>query len=127
MREPRVMRSLLCAIVIACSGLSGLALTYKPVMFGMASFYSHADHNRKTSSGRRFNEHELTAASPSLPFGTIVCVTYLKTGKSVLVEITDRGPFHRRGRIIDLSEEAAGVIGLKSAGVGRVKLEIIQQ
>jgi rare lipoprotein A len=68
--------------------------------------------------------HALTAAHRTLPFGTIVRVTCLKSGKSVNVRINDRGPF-RSGRIIDLSYEAARRLGIVSRGAARVELTVI--
>lgn len=118
------MKRLLC-IALVFVGLSGVASIPAQGVIGMASWYGREHHGKKTSKGRRFNEHALTAASPTLPFGTRVRVTYLKTGKSVIVHITDRGPF-KRHRILDLSEGAANVIGLKQHGVGRIKVEDIQ-
>jgi rare lipoprotein A (peptidoglycan hydrolase) len=94
------------------------------VMEGIASFYGDPFHGRLTASGVRFNKHAMTAAHLTLPFGTRVRVTYLVTGKSVVVEINDRGP-HIQGRIIDLSEAAAKAIGMHSAGLGRVRVEIL--
>jgi rare lipoprotein A len=91
----------------------------------MASWYGPHHHGKRTTSGQRFNEHELTAASPTIPLGTRVRVTYLRNGKSIEVLITDRGPF-RKGRILDLSEAAAEALGLKARGVGRIKVENIQ-
>jgi rare lipoprotein A len=70
------------------------------------------------------NPKALTAAHRTLPFGTRVRVTNLKNGRSVTVRINDRGPFIRR-RIIDISEGAAEVIGIKSTGIGNVRLEIL--
>lgn len=92
---------------------------------GLASYYGAELHGRKTASGVPFDMNALTAAHKTLPFGTRVKVTFLATGKSVIVEINDRGPFIP-GRIIDLSAAAAKVIGLYAAGVGKVRLEIIQ-
>jgi rare lipoprotein A len=86
---------------------------------GMASYYWQG---QMTASGKRFNPNALTAAHRSLPFGTKVRVTNKRNGKSVVVTINDRGPFIR-GRIIDLSSAAAGVIGMKSAGVAPVMVE----
>lgn len=91
---------------------------------GLASWYGSNFHGRRTSSGEVFNQHDYTAAHCYLPFGTVVRVTYLRTGKSVTVRINDRGP-HSPERIIDLSGAAAGAIGLKSHGVGRVRVEIL--
>jgi rare lipoprotein A len=88
---------------------------------GMASYYWQG---QMTASGARFNPQALTAAHRSLPFGTKVRVTNKRNGKSVVVTINDRGPFIR-GRIIDLSSAAAGVIGMKGAGVASVTVERI--
>lgn len=88
---------------------------------GMASYYKSG---KRTANGERFNPHGLTAAHRSLPFGTLVRVTNLRTSKSVVVRINDRGPFIR-GRVIDLSLGAAKAVGLTSSGVARVKFEVI--
>ncbi|WP_279483859.1 septal ring lytic transglycosylase RlpA family protein [Aureimonas sp. SK2] len=89
---------------------------------GPASWYGPRFHGRKTANGERFNQNALTAAHKSLPFGTKVRVTCRDSGKSVIVRINDRGPYHG-GRVIDLSRAAASKIGID--GVGRVKLEIL--
>jgi rare lipoprotein A len=86
---------------------------------GMASYYSN-ESGRKTASGVRFNENSMTAAHRSLPFGTRLKVTY--AGRSVVVTINDRGPF-ARGRVLDLSTDAARAIGLTGRGVGRIIAE----
>jgi rare lipoprotein A len=88
---------------------------------GMASFYGNESGN-KTASGQRFNQHAMTAAHRSLPFGTKLRVSY--GGSSVVVTVNDRGPFIR-GRVLDLSKGAAQAIGLTSRGVGRVVAEVI--
>jgi len=95
-----------------------------PFTEGRASFYSNQFHGRKTASGETFNSGKLTAAHPSLPFGTWVRVTNLRNGKDVIVRINDRGPFVK-GRIIDLSTSAAKEIGLTKSGTARVKLEAL--
>ena len=87
----------------------------------MASFYSQG---ARTASGERFNARELTAAHPTLPFGTKVRVTHLGNGKSVDVKINDRGPYIG-GRIIDLSKAAAGVLGMQNQGVAKVKVTVL--
>jgi rare lipoprotein A (peptidoglycan hydrolase) len=89
---------------------------------GEASWYGKDFQGKKTSSGETFNQHDLTAAHPTLPMGTKAKVTNLETGKSVQVEINDRGP-HRKGRDIDLSKEAAEEIGMKKDGAAPVKIE----
>ncbi len=91
---------------------------------GRASFYAHQFHGHKTANGETFNMDKLTAAHPSLPFGTWVRVTNLRNGKDVIVRINDRGPFVK-GRIIDLSTSAAKEIGLIKSGTARVKLEAL--
>jgi len=89
---------------------------------GEASWYGKDFQGKKTSSGEIFNQHDLTAAHPTLPMGTKAKVTNLETGKSVQVEINDRGPYSK-GRDIDLSKEAAKEIGMKKDGASPVKIE----
>lgn len=90
---------------------------------GMASFYGYESGSR-TASGERFNPEALTAAHRTLPFGTRVRVTNMWNGRSVIVRITDRGPFIR-GRIIDVSTNAARQLGMMSSGVASVQLEVL--
>jgi len=89
---------------------------------GKASYYGDRHHGRKTASGERFDQHALTAAHRSLPFGTRVRVTNLSNERSVVVRINDRGPFVR-GRIIDVSRAAAERLGMLRAGVVPVRVE----
>lgn len=112
-------------IVIAFSLL--LTTVAANAQCGIASWYGGADglHGKRTASSEIFNTHDLTAAHLTLPFGSVIKVTAQKTGKSVVVRINDRGPFHK-GRIIDLSSAAATEIGIKNAGVGSVCLERIK-
>jgi rare lipoprotein A len=91
---------------------------------GVASWYGAAFAGRTTADGSSFNPNELTAAHKQLPFGSLVRVTNPRNGRSVVVEITDRGPFVA-GREIDLSRAAAEAIGLRSQGTGRVELELL--
>ncbi len=88
---------------------------------GMASWYGSRFHRRRTASGERFDMYALTAAHPTLPFGTRVCVRSLATGKTVLVRINDRGP-HTPGRIIDLSQAAAKRLGMMGLGTKQVTI-----
>ena len=90
-----------------------------------ASWYGRAFHGRRTASGRIFNQNELTAAHRTLRLGTRVRVTELRGGRSVVVRITDRGPYVR-GRGIDLSYAAARHIGIIERGVAPVRLEPIE-
>jgi peptidoglycan lytic transglycosylase len=89
---------------------------------GKASWYGAKQQGKKTASGARFDQRQLTAAHRTLPLGTSAKVTNLETGQAVQVEITDRGP-HAKGRIIDLSRAAAQRIGLKKDGTARVRVE----
>jgi rare lipoprotein A len=100
---------------------SGETLKITSTQSGMASYYWQG---QMVASGGRFNPNALTAAHRTLPFGTKVRVTNKRNGKTVVVTINDRGPFIR-GRIIDLSNAAAGVIGMRSAGVAPVTVERI--
>ncbi|MDV2857821.1 septal ring lytic transglycosylase RlpA family protein [Oceanimonas smirnovii] len=92
---------------------------------GKASYYGGRHHGRKTASGERFNKNDLTAAHKTLPFGTRVKVTNLRNNQVVVVRINDRGPY-ARGRVIDLSEQAAREVGMIRAGVVPVRLEILK-
>ncbi|WP_346299499.1 septal ring lytic transglycosylase RlpA family protein [Halomonas sp. BM-2019] len=83
---------------------------------GIASFYSDRFQGATTASGERFDQNQLTAAHPDLPFGTEVVVTRPDTGREVTVVINDRGPFVK-GRIIDLSKRAARELGMLNRGV----------
>jgi len=94
------------------------------VYTGQASWYGPGFYGSKTASGSIFNANSMTAAHRSLPFGTRVRVTNLNNGRSQIVTIDDRGPFVG-GRIIDLSEGAARVLGVKSSGVASVRLEVL--
>ena len=90
---------------------------------GKASYYRHGS---KTANGEKFNPHGLTAAHRTLKFGTRVKVTHLRSGRSVIVRINDRGPFIRN-RIIDLSLGAAVAIGLDKSGVANVRIVVLPQ
>ncbi len=90
---------------------------------GQASWYG-IEGGPQTASGERYNPSGLTAAHRTLPFGTKVRVTSLKTGKTVIVRINDRGPSSRR-RIIDVSAGAAEAIGIKNDGIGEVRMDIL--
>ncbi|MGY4160784.1 rare lipoprotein A [Bradyrhizobium sp. USDA 4461] len=89
---------------------------------GMASFYSDA---QETASGEKFDGRELTAAHPTLPFGTKLRVTDVKTGRSVTVRVNDRGPYVP-GRIVDVSYSAAQSLGMIGKGVANVRLDVVQ-
>ena len=92
---------------------------------GIASYYAHKFHGRRTASGRIYNMHERVAAHRNLPFGTVVRVTNLSNGKRMDLEIVDRGPFVK-GRIIDVSLAAAKYLDFINQGTTKVKLEIVK-
>jgi rare lipoprotein A len=110
------------AVEGASSG-GGVERPLRPFQVGRASYYSDRLAGRRTASGERYDPRALTAAHPSLPFGSVVRVER-SNGRSVDVRINDRGPFVR-GRIIDLSRRAAEQIGLVSDGVGHVALRLV--
>jgi rare lipoprotein A len=90
--------------------------------YGLASFYAEV---QQTASGEKFDPNELTAAHPTLPFGTRLRVTNVANGRSVTVRINDRGPFIA-GRSVDVSYSAAERIGIIDRGVAKVKLDVVQ-
>jgi rare lipoprotein A len=92
---------------------------------GRASWYGPPYHNRRGSNGEVYNMHAMTAAHRTLPLGSIVRVTNLKTGHTALVRITDRGPFIP-GRVLDLSLAAARKVDVYQPGVAEVKVEVMQ-
>jgi rare lipoprotein A len=103
-------------------------MAFGPVRFqiaGLASWYGPGFHGALTANGERFNQYAYTAAHRSLPFGTQVRVTNLNNGRSVVVRINDRGPF-TGGRVLDLSQGAAQVIGVIGSGVAPVRMDILR-
>lgn len=88
---------------------------------GLASWYGAKFHKRRTASGELFDMKALTAAHPTLPFGSHVCVRSQATGRSVVVRINDRGP-HTPNRVIDLSRGAAEALGMVGLGLKPVEL-----
>lgn len=90
---------------------------------GYASWYGPGFHGKLTASGQRYDMHAMTAAHRTLPFGTMVLVKSLLTGREVLVRITDRGPFVA-GRVLDLSRAAAVDLGMLAVGLNQVALLI---
>jgi rare lipoprotein A len=89
---------------------------------GVASFYTEGT---ETASGEKFNTHDLTAAHPTLPFGTKLRVTNVATGRSVTVRVNDRGPYVP-GRNVDVSYSAADALGMVGAGLAKVKMDVVQ-
>lgn len=108
------MRALLAALILCAAVMPSHA------QVALASWYG-AESGHRTASGEHFNPHGLTAASRTLPFGTLVRVSY--RGRSVVVRINDRGPARWTHRDIDLAQGAARAIGC--GGVCRVDLEVV--
>jgi rare lipoprotein A (peptidoglycan hydrolase) len=119
----RTMRAPALQIAVPLIGppLAAPRPAYRQV--GVASWYGPGFHGRPTASGERFDQNRLTAAHRSLPLGSRVTVTRLDTGRSIEVEINDRGPYVR-GRVLDLSRAAAARLGMVDAGVARVRIEL---
>lgn len=99
-------------------------LSYATVLRGRASWYGRRHQGLRTSSGERFNRFKYTCAHKSLPFGTRLRVTNLETGKSVVVRVSDRGPF-RHQRILDLAEVAARPLGIVTQGAATVIAQVV--
>jgi rare lipoprotein A len=93
----------------------------KTASHGVASFYTEG---AKTASGEKFNTLDMTAAHPTLPFGTKLRVTNVASGKSVTVRVNDRGPYVQ-GRVVDVSYSAADALGMVGKGVAKVKLDVV--
>jgi rare lipoprotein A len=111
----------LMIVTLFCLSSGVFAQTYK----GKASYYAQPFHGRKSASGRIYNMYEYTCAHKTLPFGTKLKVTNQANGKTVTVEVTDRGPYVK-GRIVDLSKAAAMDLDMMKSGVADVEVEIIK-
>ncbi len=120
---------LLCQLLaVACSGHRKPATASPslgvPFERGIASWYGSKFHGRRTACGERYDMNELTAAHPSLPFGTRVGVRNTRNGREVVVRINDRGPY-ARNRVIDLSYASAREIGVVAQGTASVELYLV--
>jgi len=92
---------------------------------GMASWYGHPHHGRKTANGETFDMHAMTAAHRTLPFGTWLHVENLNNGQSARVRVNDRGPYVGK-RILDVSRAAAMALGMLGPGVVPVRLRVVE-
>lgn len=122
MLEAALVAGCTFALVPLAQAQDGAAVS--ETISGTASWYGPQFQGRETANGETFNMNDLTAAHPSLPFGTQVRVTNRANGAAVVVRINDRGPY-AGGREIDLSREAAQQIGMIQSGVGRVTIEVL--
>jgi rare lipoprotein A len=125
--DVRLRAALAAVLPLVALGAAGCSLRGGPPsegvgQVGLASWYGPGFHWRRTASGERFDARGLSAAHRTLAFGTRVRVTNLADGQSIVLRITDRGPFVR-GRIIDLSYGAARALGIVRRGVARVRVE----
>lgn len=108
----------------AGTGHPDLAATRVVDQVGLASWYGNQEQGRLTASGQRFDARKLTAAHRTLPLDTKVKVTNLENGKSVEVKVNDRGPYIP-GRVLDLSTEAAKLLGMEKEGLALVRIEVL--
>lgn len=106
--------------------LIATALTSDAQQKGKASYYSRRANGARTSSGVRLNNDSLVCAHRTHPFGTLLNVKNPANGKEVVVKVIDRGP-HIRGRVIDLSYEAARQLGILAAGVALVEVSVHEE
>lgn len=133
LRPARGLAAWLCALALLAmagcsstpkSGAGSSSIPSGHSESGMASYYGNEFQSRKTASGERFDQAQLTAAHRTLPFGTRLRVTNTQNGKSVMVRVNDRGPFVK-GRIIDLSSSAFKTIAATNTGVVPVRIQVV--
>ena len=119
-------KSGLLTIILMFMVISGCKKSQPPFQTGMASFYSDSFEGKLTANGEIFSNSMMTAAHRTLSFGTRVKVTNLKNGKTVVVRITDRGPFVD-GRILDVSAAAATKLDFMDDGLVEVRLDLLDE
>ena len=100
--------------------------TYYHEETGTASWYGPGFHGKKTANGEIFNKYELTAAHRTLQMPSLIEVTNLQNGKSIVLRVNDRGPF-AHNRILDVSERAAELLGFKNNGVTKIRLKVLAE
>jgi rare lipoprotein A len=125
MNRPYWLRAMFAAGLCLGAGQAAASCArpqVRPEGAGVTSWYGGAHQDRQTANGERFDKEQLTAAHPSLPFGTLLRVTNLGNGRKVTVRINDRGPGY--GRLIDLSEQAAKILGMAACGLAVVQLDV---
>ena len=92
---------------------------------GVASWYGPGFHGKLTANGETYDENAMTAAHPTLPMPSIVRVTNLENGRSVVVRINDRGPF-KNGRLIDMSRRGSALLGFQRQGTAKVRVQVLE-
>ena len=93
---------------------------------GIASWYGDDFHNKRTANGETYDMRAITAAHRTLPLPSIVRVTNLENGKSIIARVNDRGPYVKN-RIIDVSQKGAELLGYRKNGIAKVKVEILEK
>ncbi|MFA9500733.1 septal ring lytic transglycosylase RlpA family protein [Mannheimia sp. E30BD] len=101
-------------------------VTSKHFQTGVASYYANKFNGRRTANGEIFSNAKLTAAHKTLPFGTLIEVTNIRNGRSVIVRVNDRGPY-AHARVVDLSSAAAKKIGMHHSGIAKVKIAVVNK
>jgi rare lipoprotein A len=115
---PSCARPFFAALLVAATPLVSAA---QREQFGLASWYGDELRGRKTANGEAFNPDSMTAAHPTLPFGSLIEITALDTGRTIRVRINDRGPYHG-GRILDMSFASARALGMTGHGARPVRI-----
>jgi rare lipoprotein A len=123
--------ALLIAVLVGFARPAATAAVVAPprTQLGLASYYGPGFHGEETASGRVFNQWQMVAAHRTLPFGSVVRVTNLENGRTVVVRIIDRGPYgknYRAGTIIDLSKGAARRLRSVHDGIVRVRIDVLK-
>jgi peptidoglycan lytic transglycosylase len=124
MTKALVSSALISLLLLAGIDAQAAGIAPGHTQAGIASYYHDRFHGRRTASGTAYNKNALSAAHKTLPLGSKVKVTDTRSGRSVVVNINDRGPY-AKGRVIDLSRAAAQEIGLNKKGVAKVKIEVL--
>ena len=118
------MRRILISLITILLSVQMAHANIPTLETGTASYYSRFQDGHPTSSGERYNPAAMTAASKSFPLGSVIEVTNIRTGKSVILRVNDRGPFVR-SRILDVSGAAARVLNMTHSGIARVRIILI--
>ena len=118
-----MLRWLLTICLLVSSAAASPRLNIAGPTSGMASLYGAREQGKRMANGRRFDRNKYTCASKVYPLGTILRVTH--NSSTVYVRVTDRGPWVR-GRVLDLSERSASILGIKATGIGYVEIEPVR-
>ncbi len=117
------MRIKIIIVLLSLTCLSFIDTEKIVKLKGVASYYANKFNGRRTANGEKFNVNHLTAASNKFEFGTLLKVTNLKNGLTVIVRVNDR--MGNKTRLLDLSPKAAKEIGLFRQGIGEVEIEVV--